>query len=147
MVYALHWSLPCQGIIISKNMVARWQPGLRNWGLIRIPGTLARKCRFKLFIWISVGYFEVNPFTTCRQAHVYASTLLPKNILTVSFFIFLMPLLHIRHKWQKIRAVQMYIEQLILPLPNHTEVMKGAFRLWKVRGLHGIIVHCKEMLC
>ena len=45
--------------------------------------------------------------------------------------------IHTRHRWQKIRAVQMYIEHIILPLPDYEESRKGAFRLWKVRGCMG----------
>ena len=45
-----------------------------------------------------------------------------------------------RHRWQKIRAVQMYIEHLILPLPDNGEFRKGAFRLWKVRSCMWILL-------
>ena len=44
--------------------------------------------------------------------------------------------LHVRYKWQKIRAVQMYIEHLVLPLPENEQVYKGAFRLWSVSNIH-----------
>ena len=37
-----------------------------------------------------------------------------------------------RIKWQKIRAVQMYIEHLILPFAENESVANGAYRFWLV---------------
>jgi hypothetical protein len=37
-----------------------------------------------------------------------------------------------KFSWQKIRAVQMYIEHLVLPFQENDQVYKGAFRLWSI---------------
>ena len=95
-----------------------------------------RKCGFKFPTQAEKALFcNNNPFTTQYRAPV-SSNYSMFSISCQWYWSIFTPLFltHARHKWQKIRAVQMYIEHLILPLPDNDEVMKGAFRFWKVRG-------------
>ena len=82
----------------------------------------------------------------CDSLHVWLYLILPSlHCMWATIYVTICNLVFSsRVQWHSVRAVQMYIEHLILPLSLHEkmteEIIKGAFRLWSVCS------HCHQLV-